>query len=70
MKKKIYLKDNCILEGFYEAVQKNRLDRVHIPHIPHSDVFYVRAAIEDRSGIRYSLERIETAMKQEGWKKK
>ena len=67
MKKKIYLKDNCILEGFYEAVQKNRLDRVHIPH---SDVFYVRAAIEDRSGIRYSLELIETAMKQEGWKKK
>ena len=67
MKKKIYLKDYCILEGFYEAVQKNRLDRVHIPH---SDVFYVRAAIEDRSGIRYSLERIETAMKQEGWKKK
>lgn len=67
MKKKIYLKDNCILEGFYEAVQKNRLDRVHIPH---SDVFYVRAAIEDRSGIRYSLEHIETAMKQEGWKKK
>ena len=62
MKKKIYLKDNCILEGFYEAVQKNRLDRVHIPH---SDVFYVRAAIEDRSGIRYSLERIETAMQQE-----
>ena len=55
------------MEGFYEAVQKNRLDRVHIPH---SDVFYVRAAIEDKSGIRYSLERIETAMKQEGWKKK
>ena len=66
MKKKIYLKDNCILEGFYEAVQKNRLDRVHIPH---SDVFYVRKAIEHRTGILYSLEHIETAMKAEGWKK-
>ena len=65
-KKKVYLNDNSVLEDFYKAVQENRLDRVHIPH---SDVFYVRVAIEDRSGIRYPLELIETAMKQQGWKK-
>ena len=66
MKKKIYLNDNSVLKEFYEAVKENRLDKIHIPH---SDVFFVRAAIEKRSGIKYPLKQIETAMKQEGWKK-
>ena len=66
MKKKIYLNDNFVLRDFYDAIKKDRLDRVHIPH---SDVFYVRAAIKSRTGVQYSLEKIETAMKKEGWNK-
>jgi hypothetical protein len=66
MKKKIYLRDNFVLEDFYAAIVQDRLDTVHIPH---SDVFYVRKAIEHHTGILYSLEQIETAMKAEGWKK-
>jgi hypothetical protein len=66
MKKKIYLRDNFVLEDFYAAIVQDRLDTVHIPH---SDVFYVRKAIEHRTGILYSLEQIEAAMKAEGWKK-
>ena len=66
MKKKMYLRDNFVLEDFYAAIVQERLDTVHIPH---SDVFYVRKAIEHRTGILYSLEQIEAAMKAEGWKK-
>ena len=66
MKKKIYLRDNFVLEDFYAAIVQDRLDTVHIPH---SDVFYVRKAIEHRTGILYSLEQIEAAMKAEGWNK-
>ena len=66
MKKKIYLRDNFVLEDFYAAIVEDRLNTVHIPH---SDVFYVRKAIEHRTGILYSLEQIEAAMKAEGWRK-
>ena len=66
MKKKIYLRDNFVLEDVYAAIVQDRLNTVHIAH---SDVFYVRKAIEHRTGILYSLEQIEAAMKAEGWKK-
>jgi len=36
-------------------------------HIPHSDVFYVRAAVEAKYGKRFSLKHVETIMKEEGW---
>ena len=65
-KKKVYLNDDFVLEDFYRAIQNNALDGLHIPH---SDVFYVRSAIEGRSGIRYPLQQIESAMKAEGWSK-
>ena len=65
-KKKVYLNDDFVLEDFYRAIHHNALDGLHIPH---SDVFYVRAALENRSGIRYSLQQIESAMKAEGWSK-
>jgi len=65
-KKKVYLNDDSVLEDFYRAIHHNTLDGLHIPH---SDVFYVRAALENRSGIRYSLQQIESAMKAEGWSK-
>ena len=52
------------MEGFYAAVQKNRLDRVHIPH---SDVFYVREAVQAHYGKPFTLEHVEWAMRMEGW---
>tara|TARA_R100001594_G_scaffold150435_2_gene211599 strand:+ start:1949 stop:2152 length:204 start_codon:yes stop_codon:yes gene_type:complete len=65
-KKKIYLNTNSVLENFYNAVKENRLGSLHIPH---SDVFYVRRALQNRTGISFSLKQIETAMKAEGWNK-
>ena len=53
-----------ILEAFYHAIYTNTLHKLHIPH---SSVFYVRAAIEADTGVRYSLKHVETAMKAEGW---
>jgi len=52
-----------ILEAFYHAIYTNTLHKLHIPH---SSVFYVRAAIEADTGVRYSLKHVETAMKAEG----
>jgi hypothetical protein len=36
-------------------------------HIPHSDVYYVRAACEARYGRKFTLKHVEEAMKAEGW---
>ena len=36
--------------------------------IPHSDVYYVRAAIEKHLGVVLPLGRVEEAMKAEGWR--
>ena len=52
-----------MLEAFYDAIRKNRLKDLHIPH---SSVFYVRAAIEADTGVRYTLKHVEKAMKEEG----
>ena len=65
-KKNVYLHDDSVLEDFYRAIHHNALDGLHIPH---SDVFYVRSAIESRTGIRYPLQQIESAMRAEGWNK-
>ena len=53
-----------VLEKFYEALCANKLHKIHLPH---SSVFYVRAAIEADTGVRYSLAHVERAMKQEGF---
>ena len=36
----------------------------------HSDVYYVRAALEARTGYVFPLPSVERAMKAEGWSKK
>ena len=59
---KLYTPEN-ILEAFYNAIRNNKLKDLHIPH---SSVFYVRAAIEADTGVRYTLRHVETAMKAEG----
>ena len=59
---KLYTPEN-ILEAFYSAIHTNTLHKLHIPH---SSVFYVRAALEADTGVRYSLKHVENAMRAEG----
>ena len=64
MKKSVKLEaPENILESFYDAIRTNKLKNLHIPH---SSVFYVRAAIEADTGVRYTLKHVERAMKAEG----
>ena len=67
VKKSVKLYTDNVLEEFYEAIRTNTLDRLHIPH---SDVFYVRAAVEAHYGRTFTLKHVEDAMKAEGWKEK
>ena len=64
IKKKIQLRDDYVLEDFYSAVRNNRLDSIHVPH---SDVFFVKAAMEHHLGIKFKLKDVEAAMRAEGW---
>ena len=66
VKKTVYLRDKFVLEDFYEAVVGNYLDNLHVPH---SDVFFVRAALKDRTGILFSLAQVESCMRSLGWRK-
>ena len=59
---KLYIPEN-MLEAFYDAIRTNKLKDLHIPH---SSVFYARAAIEADTGVRYTLKHVENAMKAEG----
>ena len=52
---KLYVPED-ILEAFYHAIHTNTLHKLHIPH---SSVFYVRAAIEADTGVRYTLKHVE-----------
>lgn len=63
---KLYAVDN-VIEKFYEALLSNNSRSFDKIHIPKSDVFYVRAAIESDTGVRYTLDHVERAMYLEGW---
>ena len=67
MKKSVqlYASDN-VIEEFYKALVDNNSKTMQQIHIPKSDVFYVRAAIEADTGVRYSLDHVERAMYLEG----
>ena len=62
---KLYTPEN-VLEAFYNAIRTNTL---HTINIPHSSVFYVRAAVEARTGVRYTLAHVESIMKEDGYLK-
>ena len=64
-KKSVKLYTDNVLEAFYHAIRTNSLDKLDIPH---SDVFYVRNAVEAFYGRKFSLKQVEDAMKAEGWK--
>ena len=63
-KKSVKLYTDNVIELFYDAIRNNSLHKLHIPH---SDVFYVRKAVEARYGRSFSLKEVEEAMIAEGW---
>jgi hypothetical protein len=65
-RKTVYLRDKSVLEDFYAALQGGYLDNLHVPH---SDVFFVRAALKERTGTVFPLKDVESAMRKEGWRK-
>ncbi len=64
-KPRIYISDN-VLEEFYLALASEDEGRLRKVHIPRSDVFYVREAIFQDTGVKYTLDRVERAMYLEG----
>ena len=57
----MYASDN-VVEEFYRALADKNEGKVRRVHIPRSDVFYVREAIFQDTGTKYSLDRVERAM--------
>ena len=67
-KKSVKLYTDNVLDAFYDAIRTNTLDRLHIPH---SDVFYVRNALETKFAPRtFTLKQTEDYMRLEGWKER
>lgn len=66
MKKSVKLtyKDD-IMSQTYDSLRK--YGDLRAVHVPHSTVHYIRALIQRDTGVRYSLSRVENAMKAEGW---
>ena len=62
---KLYASES-VLEHFYEAIANGNSKILKRVHIPKSDVFYVRKAIEMDTGVKYSLDHVERAMYLEG----
>ena len=65
-KKSVKLYTDNVLDAFYEAIRTNTLDKLHIPH---SDVFYVRTALEIKFKRKFTLKETEDVMREEGWNK-
>ena len=63
-KKSVKLYTDDVLKQFYKHLLDGNLKNLHIPH---SDVFYVRTAIEADTGVRYTLDHVERAMYLEGY---
>jgi hypothetical protein len=58
--------DEDVIEHFYSVLADNNTRAIQQVHIPKSDVFYVREAIYQRTGERYTLDHVERAMYLEG----
>lgn len=62
----LYSSEN-VIEEFYDAIADGDSKRLRRVHIPKSDVFYVREAIYQRTGTKYTLDHVERAMYLEGY---
>jgi len=51
------------LQYLYKKIRNNDTNI----NLPHSDVYYVRAACEARYGRSFSLAHVEKIMREEGW---
>jgi|TARA_R100001440_G_scaffold1961_2_gene6115 hypothetical protein len=49
----------------YESLHKH--GDIRNIHIPHSAVYYIRSLIYRDTGVKYTLDHVEQAMKAEGW---
>lgn len=58
--------DEDVIGHFYSVLADNDSRAIQKVHIPKSDVFYVREAIYQDTGIRYTLDHVERAMYLEG----
>tara|TARA_R100000951_G_C2637107_1_gene179662 strand:+ start:971 stop:1183 length:213 start_codon:yes stop_codon:yes gene_type:complete len=63
-KKSVKLYTDNVLEEFYSHVVNGTVKDLHIPH---SDVFYVREAVQNYYGKPFTLKHVEWAMRMEGW---
>lgn len=63
-KKSVKLYTDNVLEEFYKNLVNGTVKDLHIPH---SDVFYVREAVQNHYGRKFTLEHVEWAMRMEGW---
>ena len=59
-------KQESVLEDILPSLSFSNNKALHEVHIPMSDVFYVRAAIEADTGVRYTLDHVERSMYLEG----
>jgi|TARA_R110002153_G_scaffold29400_1_gene90262 hypothetical protein len=67
MKKRVKLTaSENVIEEYYKALVSNNPRAVLQVHIPKSDVFYVRTAIEGSTGEKYTLDHVERSMYLEG----
>ena len=67
-KKKVQLyASESVIEDFYEALAYENTRFLSKVHIPKSDVFYVREAVQNYYGRSFTLEHVEWAMRAEGW---
>ena len=58
--------DEEVIEHFYSVLANNDTRAMQQVHIPKSDVFYVREAIFQDTGVKYTLDHVERAMYLEG----
>ncbi len=63
-RKSVKLYTDNVLEEFYRHVINGNIEELHIPH---SDVFYVREAVQAHYGRPFTLKHVEDAMRAEGW---
>lgn len=61
----IFSRPYSVMAAAFTALANDNLDSVHIPH---SDVYFVREAMHKRCGLFFPLDKVERAMKAEGWR--
>lgn len=49
----------------YIGLFKGNIENIHVPH---SDVYYVRASVEKHTGYYFPLDAVEEAMRSNGWR--